>query len=148
MMVAERVDSNIRELEGALNRLIIQARLMNSQLTLHLATSIIDNLAPERSPCSPDTLIRIVAAHFKLMPEELRGRKRTKEVANARQIAMFLLREEHALSLPVIGHHLGGRDHSTVRYGVEKVAADLMENEELRQTITALRDRMYIPFST
>lgn len=147
MMVAERVDSNIRELEGALNRLIIQARLMNSQLTLHLATSIIDNLAPERSPCSPDTLIRIVAAHFKLKPEELSGRKRTKEVANARQIAMFLLREEHALSLPVIGHHLGGRDHSTVRYGVEKVAADLMENEELRQTITALRERMYIPFS-
>ncbi len=148
MMVAERVDSNIRELEGALNRLIIQARLMNSPLNLHLATSIIDNLAPERSPCSPDTLIRIVAAHFKLKPEELSGRKRTKEIANARQIAMFLLREEHALSLPVIGHHLGGRDHSTVRYGVEKVAADLMENEELRQIITALRERMYIPFST
>ncbi len=148
MMVAERVDSNIRELEGALNRLIIQARLMNTPLTVHSATLIIDDLAPERSPCSPDTLIRIVAAHFKVKPEDLISPKRTKDLANARQIAMFLLREEHALSLPVIGHHLGGRDHSTVRYGVEKVAADLMEDEALRSTVTALRERIYIPFST
>lgn len=147
MMVAERVDSNIRELEGALNRLIVQARLMNSPLNLHLATSIIDNLAPERTPCTPPTLIRIVAAHFGLKAEELCGRKRTKEIANARQIAMFLLREEHALSLPAIGDQLGGRDHSTVRYGVEKVATDLADDEVLRQTITALREKIYIPFS-
>lgn len=147
MMVAERVDSNIRELEGALNRLIIQARLMNSPLTLHLATSILDDLAPERTPCTPATLIRIVASHFQLKAEELCGRKRTKEIANARQIAMFLLREEHALSLPVIGDHLGGRDHSTVRYGIEKVATDLTDDEALRQTITALREKIYIPFS-
>lgn len=148
MMVAERVDSNIRELEGALNRLIVQARLMNSPLNLHLATSILDNLAPERTPCTPANLIRIVAAYFHLKPEELLGRKRTKEVANARQIAMFLLREEHALSLPAIGGQLGGRDHSTVRYGIEKVTADLADDEELRQTITALREKIYIPFAT
>lgn len=147
MMVAERVDSNIRELEGALNRLIVQARLMNSPLNLHLATSILDDLAPERTPCTADILIRIVAQHFQLKPEDLRGRKRTKEIANARQIAMFLLREEHALSLPAIGDQLGGRDHSTVRYGIEKVATDLTDDEALRQTITALREKIYIPFS-
>ncbi|MBX3014558.1 MAG: chromosomal replication initiator protein DnaA [Caldilineaceae bacterium] len=147
MMVAERVDSNIRELEGALNRLIIQARLMNSPLNVHLATSILDNLAPERTPCAPDTLVRLVATHFQLKPEDLRGRKRTKEIANARQIAMFLLREEHALSLPAIGDQLGGRDHSTVRYGIEKVASDLTEDESLRQTITALREKVYLPFA-
>lgn len=148
MMMAERVDSNIRELEGVLNRLIVQARLMHSPLNLHLATSILDNLAPERTPCAPDALIRLVANHFQLKAEDLRGRKRTKEVANARQIAMFLLREEHALSLPAIGDQLGGRDHSTVRYGIEKVAADLNEDEALRQTITTLREKIYIPFAS
>ncbi len=146
MMVAERVDSNIRELEGALNRLIVQARLMQSSLTLQLATSILDNLAPERTICAPDRLLRIVAEHFQLTPADLCGRKRTKEVAGARQIAMYFLREEHGLSLPAIGALLGGRDHSTVRYGIEKVNGDLTDDETLRQTISALREKMYIPF--
>lgn len=146
MMVAERVDSNIRELEGALNRLIVQARLMQSALTLQLATSILDNLAPERKVCAPDKILRIVAEHFQLSAADLCGRKRTKVVAGARQIAMYFLREEHALSLPAIGTLLGGRDHSTVRYGIEKVNEDLSEDETLRQTISALREKMYIPF--
>ena len=146
MMVAERVDSNIRELEGALNRLIIQARLMNSSLTLQLATTILNNLAPERSACTPDILIRIVTQHFQLTSDDICGRKRTKEIAHARQLAMFLLREEHGLSLPAIGELLGGRDHSTVRYGIEKVTADLADDETLRQTVTALRDKVYLPF--
>ena len=146
MMVAERVDSNIRELEGALNRLIIQARLMNSSLTLQLATTILNNLAPERSACTPDILIRIVTQHFQLTSDDICGRKRTKEIAHARQLAMFLLREEHGLSLPAIGELLGGRDHSTVRYGIEKVTADLADDESLRQTVTALRDKVYLPF--
>ncbi len=145
MMVAERVDSNIRELEGALNRLIVQARLMQSPLTLQLATSILDNLAPERTVCAPDKLLRIVAEHFQLTAADLCGRKRTKLVAGARQIAMYFLREEHALSLPAIGTLLGGRDHSTVRYGIEKVNEDLAEDETLRQTISALREKMYLP---
>jgi chromosomal replication initiator protein len=145
MMVAERVDSNIRELEGALNRLIVQARLMQSPLTLQLATSILDNLAPERTACTPDVLLRIVADHYGLTAADLSGRKRTKEVAGARQIAMYLLREEHGLSLPAIGALLGGRDHSTVRYGIEKVGEDLGEDEALRQTIATLRDKLYLP---
>lgn len=147
MMIAERVNSNIRELEGALNRLTIQARLVNSPLNLSLATAIIDNLAPERTPCAPDALVRLVAAHFQLKADDLTGRKRTKEIAHARQIAMFLLREEHALSLPAIGDQLGGRDHSTVRYGIEKVATDLNEDEALRQAITILREKVYVPFA-
>jgi chromosomal replication initiator protein len=147
MMIAERVDSNIRELEGALNRLTIQARLVNSPLNLALATAIIDNLAPERMACAPDALVRLVATHFQLKAEDLIGRKRTKEIAHARQIAMFLLREEHALSLPAIGDQLGGRDHSTVRYGIEKVSSELNEDESLRQAITTLREKIYIPFA-
>jgi chromosomal replication initiator protein len=75
----------------------------------------------------------------------LTGRKRTKEIAGARQIAMYLLREENDLSLPAIGDQLGGRDHSTVRYGVERVAEDLDRDEGLRMTILALRDKVYAP---
>ncbi|MCX6043948.1 MAG: chromosomal replication initiator protein DnaA [Chloroflexi bacterium] len=145
-MVAERVDSNIRELEGALNRLIMQARLAGSSLSVSLASSILNNLAPARTPCTPSTVLRIVAAYFRLQAEDLTGRKRTKEIATARQITMYLLREENGLSLPAIGEQLGGRDHSTVRYGVEQVTQDLEHDEDLRRAIVVLRDKMYMPF--
>ncbi len=88
LLVAERVDSNIRELEGALNRLSMQARLTNQTLNLALAKSLLENLAPQRLPCTPAAVVRIVAEHFGLRIEDLTGRKRTKEIANARQIAM------------------------------------------------------------
>ena len=145
LLIAERVDSNIRELEGALNRLFLQARLSNSTITLGFAKTMLEELAPQRVPCTPTDVIRIVAQQFNLRPVDLTGRKRTKEIAGARQIAMYLLREENGLSLPVIGEHLGGRDHSTIRYGVEKVAEDLEHDEALRLTITTLRDKVYMP---
>lgn len=145
LLVAERVDSNIRELEGALNRLSMQARLTNQTLNLALAKSLLENLAPQRLPCTPAGVVRIVAEHFGLRVEDLTGRKRTKEVAGARQIAMYLLREENDLSLPAIGDQLGGRDHSTIRYGVERIADDLDHDEALRMTILALRDKIYAP---
>jgi len=131
MLVAERVDSNIRELEGALNRLVIQAQLANADLNFALAKSILDNLAPQRTPCTPEKAVGIVAEHYQLLPENLVGRKRTKEVARARQVAMYLLREENGLSLPAIGDQLGGRDHST---------------EILRREVIVLRDKIYTPF--
>jgi len=146
LMVAERVDSNIRELEGALNRLIMQARLANTALSVGLAASILNNLAPQRTPCTPITVIRVVAEHFRLHADDLTGRKRTKEIAAARQIAMYLLREENGLSLPAIGEQLGGRDHSTVRYGVEQINLELERDEALRREIVTLRDKIYTPF--
>lgn len=118
---------------------------MQSPLTLQLATTILGNLSPERTACAPDTLLRIVAEHFQLTDKEICGRKRTKEIAGARQIAMYLLREEHGLSLPAIGTLLGGRDHSTVRYGIEKITDELAENESLRQAIATLREKIYTP---
>ncbi len=146
LMVAERVDSNIRELEGALNRLIMQARLANTSLSVGLAASILSNLAPQRTPCTPVTVIRVVAEHFRLQADDLTGRKRTKAIAVARQIAMYLLREENGLSLPAIGEQLGGRDHSTVRYGVEQINIELERDEALRREIVTLRDKIYTPF--
>lgn len=144
MMVAERVDSNIRELEGALNRLFMQSRLTGTELTAVYAGSVLEDLAPQRVSCAPDEVIRIVAAHFSLTYEDMVGRKRTKEIAGARQLAMYLLRNENDMSLPAIGEQLGGRDHSTVRYGVERIAEEVEHDEGLRQDIMALRDKIYI----
>ncbi len=146
MLIAERVESNVRELEGALNHLYLQAQLLENQLTYSVAVGLLENLAPQRTPCTPASVVRMVAEHFSLTLEELTGRKRTKEIASARQVAMYLLREDNNLSLPAIGELLGGRDHTTVRYGVDRVAQDLGRDETLRQDIMRLRDKIYTPF--
>jgi chromosomal replication initiator protein len=145
MLVAERVESNIRELEGALNRLIVQAPLYENGLTRKAAEEILNNLMPQRRPREASSVLQIVAEHFRLTVEDLKGRTRTKEIAHARQVAMYMLREENSLSLPIIGTLLGGRDHSTVRYGVEKVGTDMDEDEELRRHILTLREKVYAP---
>ena len=145
MLVAERVESNIRELEGALNRLIIQSPLHQNTLDRRIAEEILNDLMPQRRPREASSVIELVAAHFNLTVAELLGRGRTKEVAFARQIAMYLLREENGLSLPGIGDQLGGRDHSTVRYGVEKIITDLETDETTRRHVIALREKVYSP---
>lgn len=145
MLVAERVDKNIRELEGALNRLIIQSPLNQQNLDRRVAEEILNNLMPQRRPREASSVIELVATHFNLTVADLLGRARTKEVAFARQIAMYLLREENGLSLPGIGDQLGGRDHSTVRYGVEKVTVDLETDETTRRHVVVLREKIYAP---
>lgn len=148
MLVAERVDSNIRELEGALNRLIVQSPLHQETLDRKMAEEILNDLMPQRRPREASSVIQLVAAHFNLSVAELLGRGRTKEVAFARQIAMYLLREENGLSLPGIGNQLGGRDHSTVRYGVEKIITDMESNETVRRHVMTLREKVYAPPGT
>ena len=145
MLIAERVESNIRELEGALNRLIIQAPFHNRQLDRSVAEEILDTLVPQRRPREAASVVQIVARHFHLTTEDLLGRSRTKEIANARQLAMYLLREENGLSLINIGELLGGRDHSTVRHGVEKIAQDIERDEGARREVVALREKIYEP---
>ena len=145
MLVAERVESNIRELEGALNRLIVQSPLYHDTLDRKIAEEILNDLMPQRRPREASSVIQLVAAHFNLSVAELLGRGRTKEVAFARQVAMYLLREENGLSLPGIGDQLGGRDHSTIRYGVEKVTADMETDETTRRHVIALREKVYAP---
>ncbi len=146
MLVAERVDSNIRELEGALNQLHMYAQLSRTTLDMSLAMTVLDNLAPSRTPCTPSTLIRIVAEFYGLTEGDLVGRRRTKLIASARQVAMYLLRVENCLSLPAIGDILGGRDHTTVRYGVEQVTQRLETDDVLHQAVAQLRERIYTPY--
>jgi chromosomal replication initiator protein len=142
-VIARRVQSNIRELEGALTRVAVFADLCGQPLTPQLVEAALADFLPRRSEIEPIELIRRVAEAFDLPMERMLGRDRSREVALPRQIAMFLLREEAGISLPSIGEALGGRDHTTVMYACDKIA-DLMERDDrLRRQVVELREHLY-----
>lgn len=145
MAVAERFESNIRELEGALNQLNWQSQLARTPLTYETAIAIVDNLAPARRPANPPDVVRIVAQHYGVTAEDLMGRSRRQPLAHVRQIAMYLLREENGLSLHQVGLELGGRDHSTIAHGADKIVSQLQDDDALRLEISKLREKIYTP---
>jgi chromosomal replication initiator protein len=122
-MIATHIQSNIRELEGALNQVIAMARFADRALTREVAEMALGNLLPRRRELPPSEIIERVARHFGLEISQLTGRSRKRDIVRPRQIAMYLIREETDASLPQIGDILDGRDHSTVLYGCERVAA-------------------------
>jgi chromosomal replication initiator protein len=137
------VQLNIRELEGALTRVVAFADLSGLPLTPQLIESALADLLPRRKEIQPNDVFLAVANVFGVTVERMLGRERTREVALPRQIAMFLLREDGNVSLPQIGDALGGRDHTTVMYAVEKVA-DLMERDDrLRRQVIEARELLY-----
>jgi chromosomal replication initiator protein len=140
--IARRVQSNIRELEGALNRIIAFAELSGMALTLQLAESALADLLPQRSEIRPDAIVDVVARTFNLSVERLLSSERSREVALPRQIAMYLMRETN-LSLPQIGQALGGRDHTTVMYACEKVADLLERDDKIRRQVVQMRNMLY-----
>jgi chromosomal replication initiator protein len=142
-IIASQIQSNIRELEGALNQVIAVARLTDQPLTAEVAEMALGNLIPHRRELPPGEIIQRVAHHFGLKPDQLKGRSRKRDIARPRQIAMYLIREETDASLPQIGDLLGGRDHSTILYGCERVAELLDEDVDLRREVTTLRQHLY-----
>jgi chromosomal replication initiator protein len=142
-MIARKVQSNIRELEGALNRVLAFSDLSGIPLTLDLAHQALADFLPQGADLKPDDVLAAVSAAFGISNERLLGRERTREVALPRQVAMYLLREEGGVSLPQIGEYVGGRDHTTVIYACEKVT-DLMETDDrFRRQILTLREQLY-----
>ena len=142
-LIAKRVQLNIRELEGALTRIAAFADLSGLPVTTQLVDSALADLLPRRTEVQPDDIISKVSDAYGVPVERMLGRDRSREVALPRQIAMYLLREEAHISLPQIGEALGGRDHTTIMYGCEKVA-DLMERDNhLRRQVIEIRDQLY-----
>ena len=141
--IARRVQSNIRELEGALTRVMAFANLSGLPLSSQLIDSALADLLPRRSEIQPDQLIRMAGEVMGVTYERLLGRERTREVALARQVAMYLLREEASLSLPQIGELLGGRDHTTVMYACGKVSEMIEQDDRLRRQVITVRERLY-----
>ncbi|MFA4836907.1 MAG: chromosomal replication initiator protein DnaA [Dehalococcoidia bacterium] len=144
-LIARRVHHNIRELEGALNRVIAFAKLNNSAITIELAAESLVNIAANeaRRSLTSDLVVNTVADYFGLPPDTLRGKRRDKSIAFARQVAMYLLREEMKTSWTDIGRELGGRDHSTVLYGHEKITEEVEESSALRRDLLEIKEALY-----
>ena len=141
-LIARRVQSNIRELEGALNRIVAFADLSGVALTLQLADVALADLLPQRGDVKPGAVVDMVAKAFDLSVERMLSPDRSHDVALPRQIAMYLMRETN-VSLPQIGQALGGRDHTTVMYACEKVADLLERDDRLRTQVGQIRRQLY-----
>jgi chromosomal replication initiator protein len=141
-LIARRVQSNIRELEGALNRIVAFADLSGMAMTQQLADVALADLLPQRGDVKPGAVVDMVAKTFNLSVERLLSPDRSHDVALPRQIAMYLMRETN-VSLPQIGQALGGRDHTTVMYACEKVADLLERDDRLRTQVGQIRRLLY-----
>jgi chromosomal replication initiator protein len=142
-LIAARVQSNIRELEGALNRVVALSRLTHQPLTADLAETALSELQPRRNKLTEEHILDAVADHFGVERAAFEGKSRSRAIARPRQVAMYLLREETGASLPQIGALLGGRDHTTVLYGCERIAGLIEEDAEMRRELVSLRQRLY-----
>jgi len=142
-LIARRVQSNIRELEGALTRVAAFADLSGLPLTQQLVESALVDLLPRRSDIQPDEVIRRVADVYGVTVDRILGRDRSRQVALPRQVAMYLLREESNISLPQIGETLGGRDHTTVMYGCDKVADLIERDDRFRRQVFDIKEQLY-----
>jgi len=141
--IARRVQSNIRELEGALNRILAFADLSGTPLTPQLVEVALADLLPQRSDVEPGKIIELVAREWQTTVEALLGRDRSQKIAQPRQVAMYLLRKETDASLPQIGEVLGGRDHTTVMYAIEKIAGDIETKTDLRKRVVSVKQQLY-----
>jgi chromosomal replication initiator protein len=141
--IASEVHNNIRELEGALNRIVALARLLNLSLTVEVAASALEAILTRADSITTDQVLGAVSQHFAMEVSTLKGRKRSHDVALARQVAMYLMREELHCSLPHIGEILGGRDHTTILYGCDKIGVAIEEDDDLRRDVLTIRERLY-----
>ncbi len=141
--IATKFQSNVRELEGALTRVVAHAQLTQSTLTMELASAVLQDILTRSDSVSADQVIDAVCRYYSIDPDTLKGRGRSQEVALARQVAMFLLKQELDYSLPKIGDTLGGRDHTTVLYGCDKIKAAIEEDDSLRRDVLAIKEHLY-----
>ncbi|MBX4186943.1 MAG: chromosomal replication initiator protein DnaA [Candidatus Doudnabacteria bacterium] len=144
--IAETIQSNIRELEGALNRLMVYCQLNNTRPTIEQVKSILVNVItpPKKRGVSAKKIIEVVSDFYNVSPEDLLKQSRKKEYVNPRQIAMYIIRKELETSLPSIGEFFGGRDHTTVIHAIDKIERVLKERSGLKQEIELIRDRLYL----
>lgn len=140
--IAHKVQSNIRELEGALTRVLGYAQLMKATMSVELANTVLQDILRHK-PVTVDQVLQAVADFYNVDVDDLAGRSRNKEVVLPRQVAMYLLREETDASLPQIGEILGGRDHTTVMYAHDKIAEQIETDDNRRREVLAIKERLY-----
>lgn len=144
--IAKNIQNNIRELEGALTRIVAHCELHGVPASAEVASTVLGNILsnPRRRSVTPPQIIERVAALYNLETDEMTGPKRDKDIVLPRQIAMYLMREELGLSYPRIGQELGGRDHTTAMHGISKITQNIELDETLRSEVNLARERLYL----
>ena len=146
LYLASTIQNNVRELEGALNRLIAFHQLNNKPPTLELAKELLVSLqasARHHSNLTPKKLISVVATYYDVSVDDLVGGSRKKNLVVPRQVTMYIMREELKSSFPTIGQELGGRDHTTAMHACTKVAGELHTNEKLKHDVHNLIEQIH-----
>jgi chromosomal replication initiator protein len=143
--IAHKVQKNIRELEGALTRVLAFSAIHQHQVDEETAARLLEDIIPAgaRRPLTIERIQEVVADYYQLSVEDMKGKRRDKHIVFPRQVAMFIVREETPSSLPVIGQAFGGRDHTTALHSIDKIANELKEEERLRYEVQAIRERLY-----
>jgi chromosomal replication initiator protein len=143
--VATVVQTNVRELEGALNKIIAFHQFKNTKPSIETIKPILTSFQPAsiRKSVTPKQLIHTVAIYFDIQIEDLLGKSRQKRLAFPRQIVMYLMREEMKSSYPSIGTELGGRDHTTAMHAYDKISNCLLEDEKLQHDLELIKQKMY-----
>ena len=138
--IAKNIVSNIRELEGALNRIVAYAKLTNQDISIALAENSLKDIFSENAsaPLTTDLIQEIVANHFNIRVEDIQGSKKPKNIAFPRQISMYLCRKLLDISLPKIGESFGGRDHTTVIHAISKIEKQMEADPALQKTLLQL----------
>ncbi|MBQ1625025.1 MAG: chromosomal replication initiator protein DnaA, partial [Erysipelotrichaceae bacterium] len=145
--IAKNVKSDIRKLEGALGKIVSTQHLHNSELepvSLDTAKDLLKDFIDEESQRTPtpDDIIKAVAEYYKIRPEDIKSKKRTKEIATPRHVAMYLIRVMTDYTLKDVGDIIGSRDHTTIKYGFEKIMTEMNEREEFKKTIETLKKKI------
>ena len=142
--IATNIKSNIRELEGAFNKVMASSKLEKKEVTLELAEKALkDIISPDQQKViTPEYIISVVAEHFHLTVADLCGNKRSSKIVMPRQIAMYLCRDIIDTSLKTIGKNLGNRDHTTVMHGIEKIEKEILTNDNIKNSIDTLKKKI------
>ncbi len=143
--IAHRIQRNIRELEGALIRVLAHASINGQPVTLDTAQRILRDIIPvaDLAPVTIEAIQFAVADHYSISVEEMKSKRRDKHIVYPRQVAMYLIREETESSLPVIGSAFGGRDHTTALHAIEKITELVREDARLQNDLRLIRQRLH-----
>jgi len=143
--IAQNVKNNIRELEGALNRVSVSAQLTKSAITLDYVANILSELisSGKKKGISHKHILKTISDFYDITPGDLIAKNRKQEVVKPRQIAMYLMRSELQYSYPGIGEKLGGRDHTTAIHAYEKISKALKDDEKLIEELSLIKEQLY-----
>ena len=143
--MAENIQNNIRELEGALNRIYAHYQLRNQKPDLEEVKSILQsiNTITPRSSLTAKNILNEVSKFYDITLDQLTGSSRKKELVVPRQICMYIMREDLKASFPNIGQELGGRDHTTAMHAYEKIKDEIEKNEKIKQDIILIKQKLY-----